>query len=266
MEFIGEKAADGVVRREFRLTVGGEVVPGCVWAPQGATGPRPLILMGHGGSQHKKAANIEAAAASHAKVLGFATVAIDAPGHGDRVTREDAEAAREAAQAAGAAAREGRKPRVSRIPGNAAKAVAEWKATLDAAQRLDIIGADGPVGYWGVSMGTRFGVPFVADEPRITCAVFGLFGVFPGLEDHKAAAERIKVPLSFNFQSDDELMSREQGLALFDAFGSAEKTMHINPGGHVGIPLHERDGWLAFWRRHLGQARLNGWPQGGAPR
>ncbi len=255
MDFVGEKTTEGVVRREFRLKVGDDVVPGCVWAPAGAKGPRPLILMGHGGSQHKKVANIEAAAASHARILGFATVAIDAPGHGDRVTREEAEAARRAALDAGAAAREGRGPRVSRIPGNAAKAVAEWKATLDAAQQLDVIGPGGPVGYWGVSMGTRFGVPFVAEEPRITCAVFGLFGVFPGLEDHKAAAERIEIPLMFAFQSDDELMTCDQGLALFDAFGSREKTMHINPGGHVGIPAHERDAWLAFWRRHLGDAR-----------
>lgn len=209
MEFIGEKTAEGVTRREFRLTVGEDVVPGCVWAPEGATGPRPLILMGHGGSQHKKVANIAAAAASHAKILGYATVAIDAPGHGDRVTREEAEKARRAAQDAGKAAREGRPPRGSRIPGNAAKAVAEWKATLDAAQQLDMIGAGGPVGYWGVSMGTRFGVPFVAEEPRVSCAVFGLFGVFPGLEDHKAAAERIRIPLMFAFQSDDELMTRD---------------------------------------------------------
>lgn len=252
MEFIGEKTTDGVTRREFRLTVGDDVVPGCLWTPVGAVGPRPLILMGHGGSQHKKVANIAAAAASHAKDLGYATVAIDAPGHGDRVTREAAERARQAARDAGQAAREGRAPRASRIPGNAAKAVAEWTATLDAVQQLDLIGRGGPVGYWGVSMGTRFGVPFVADEPRITCAVFGLFGVFSGLEDHKAAAERIQIPLMFMFQWDDELMSRDQGLALFGAFGSSEKTMHINPGGHLGIPAHEREAWLAFWRRHLG--------------
>ncbi|MFN3514908.1 MAG: hypothetical protein ACK41C_17815 [Phenylobacterium sp.] len=210
-----------------------------------------MILMGHGGSQHKKVANIEAAAQSHARELGYATVAIDAPGHGDRVTREEAEKARAAALAAGQRARQGDRPRASRIPGNAPKAVAEWKAVLDAVQALDMVGAGGPVGYWGVSMGTRFGVPFVAEEPRIACAVFGLFGVFPGLEDHKAAAEKIRIPVMFVYQWDDELMSRDQGLALFDAFGSPEKTMHVNPGGHLAIPAHERDAWLAFWRRHL---------------
>ena len=101
-------------------------------------------------------------------------------------------------------------------------------------------------------MGTRFGVPFVAQEPKIACAIFGLFGVFPGLEDHRAAAAQIQVPLMFVFQWDDELMTRQQGMDLFDAFGSADKTMHVNPGGHVGIPARERESWLAFWKRHLG--------------
>lgn len=253
MEIRAEKTSDGVTRREFTLDVAGETVPGCLWTPEGARGPRPLILMGHGGSQHKKVANITAAAHAHARTLGYATVAIDAPGHGDRISREDADRARAAAIAAGQAARQGG-ARPSRIPGAADKAVAEWKATLDAVQQLDVVGAGGPVGYWGVSMGTRFGVPFVADEPRITCAIFGLFGVFSGLEDHKAAAERIRIPLIFVFQWDDELMSRDQGTALFDAFGSTEKTMHVNPGGHVGVPSFEREAWLTFWRRHLSPA------------
>jgi hypothetical protein len=64
-------------------------------------------------------------------------------------------------------------------------------------------------------------------------------------------AGRITVPLLFLFQWDDELMTREGGLALWDAFGAEEKTMHINPGPHVGIPLFERDAALAFYKRHL---------------
>lgn len=253
MNFTGERTEEGVTRREFALDVAGDRVPGCIWTPHAAKGPRPLILLGHGGSQHKKVANIAAAANTYARELGAACVAIDAPGHGDRISREDAEKARAAAIEAGKRARAGQAP--ARRPrdnaANADKAVAEWKATLDAVQQLADVGAGQPIGYWGVSMGTRFGVPFVADEPRITCAIFGLFGVFPGLEAHKAAAERIKIPLMFIYQWDDELMKREQGVALFDAFGSAEKTMHVNPGGHTGIPLFEREGWLAFYRRHL---------------
>jgi pimeloyl-ACP methyl ester carboxylesterase len=259
MEFIGEKTEAGVTRREFRLQVAGEAVPGCLWTPEGATGSRPIILLGHGGSQHKKVANIAAAAATYARDLGYASVAIDAPGHGDRITREQAEKARAAALAAGRAAQEGKRPegterpKISRDPDTVAKVTAEWKATLDAVQGLPEVGSDHRVAYWGVSMGTRFGVPFVAEEPRIACAIFGLFGVFPGLEDHKAAAEQIRIPVMFVYQWEDELMKRDQGLALFDAFGSTEKTMHINPGRHVEIPAHERDAWTGFWKRHLDQ-------------
>jgi hypothetical protein len=55
----------------------------------------------------------------------------------------------------------------------------------------------------------------------------------------------------FVFQWDDELMSRESGIALFDAIGSAEKTLQVNPGGHVAMPLFERDAAEAFVHRHL---------------
>jgi hypothetical protein len=55
----------------------------------------------------------------------------------------------------------------------------------------------------------------------------------------------------FLFQWDDELMEREHGMALFDAFGSADKTMHVNPGGHIQMPAHERDAVEAFYARHI---------------
>lgn len=50
----------------------------------------------------------------------------------------------------------------------------------------------GSVGYYGVPLGTAIGIPFLAAEPRVAAAVLGL--------------------------------------ALFDALGSAEKTLNANPG------------------------------------
>ena len=47
--------------------------------------------------------------------------------------------------------------------------------------------------------------------------------------------------------------SYEAGLALYDAFSSSEKTMHINPGGHIQMPPFERDAVEAFYARHLGR-------------
>src|SRR4029077_12223393 len=102
---------------------------------------------------------------------------------------------------------------------------------------------------------TRYGVPFIASEPRITCAVLGLFGIGPEKDEFTETAISIQVPLLFLYQLHDELMKPEAGLALFSAFGSKIKTMHINPGPHVGIPLFERDAYEAFYIRHMGSAR-----------
>jgi hypothetical protein len=103
------------------------------------------------------------------------------------------------------------------------------------------------VGFWGVSLGSAIGVPFAAAEPRITAAVFGLAG-------HETLAEtaaRVTVPVEFLLQWDDELVPRDSGLALFDAFASREKTLHANPGRHTAVPAFEVDSSARFFARHL---------------
>ena len=59
-------------------------------------------------------------------------------------------------------------------------------------------------------------------------------------------------------QWNDELVSQTSGLALFEAIGSTDKTLHVHPGGHVEIPLFERDAYEDFFRRHLGSAKPSG--------
>jgi pimeloyl-ACP methyl ester carboxylesterase len=253
VDFTDERTEAGVTRRSFELTVAGERVPAVLWTPEGASGPRPLVLMGHGGSQHKKTPGIRARAAQYAQRLGYATLAIDAPGHGDRISREEAEAiARDVgARVTGQTAPGWSPERLRQMAERIARAVPEWKAALDAVQTLDEIGPKGPVGYWGVSMGTAIGVPFVAEEPRITCAVFGLAGLRPDAAAFAAAAAKITIPVEFVFQWEDAVAAREHGVALFDAFGSKEKTMHVNPGGHMEIPNFEGASWERFFQRHL---------------
>ena len=257
MEIINEKVVDGVACRRFDLEVEGDVVPGLHWRPEGDTGPRPTILMGHGGFQSKEAPNIVAMAEAFAREQGLATVALDAPGHGDRRTEEQIRQQedtlrrlRREGTGGGAAPRRARAD--SPAPASAAREprmVREWKALLDELE-AGPEPAGGPYGYWGVSMGARYGIPLVATEPRIRAAVFGLFGYLPD-ETFRAHVAAIAVPLLFLFQFDDELMTPEAGLALWKAFGSKEKTMHVNPGPHVGIPVFERDSSLAFFLRHL---------------
>lgn len=207
--------------------------------------------MGHGGSQHKKFVGIVNRAHKYVRDLGFAVVAIDAPGHGERTPSEQGAqfvAELQKKMAAGQPVGETVAHEMSRL---ALQAVPEWQATLDAVQALGYAGTDGTVGYWGVSMGGAIGVALVAAEPRISAAVLGLAGLLP---DHKAladAAAQITIPVEFVLQWNDELVSRDSGLALFDVLGSQEKTLHANQGGHTRIPLWESESWERFFSRHL---------------
>ena len=79
-------------------------------------------------------------------------------------------------------------------------------------------------------------------------AVLGLSGALAVAE----AAARITIPVEFLVQWDDERVPRAQSLALFDAFASAEKTLHANPGKHMEVPRFEVDSTLRFFARHLG--------------
>ena len=113
---------------------------------------------------------------------------------------------------------------------------------------------DERLGYWGLSMGTAIGLRFVASEPRVKAAVLGLAGVGIGMggAEFETAARSLRVPILFLFQWDDELIARDAGLGLFDAIGSTDKSLHVNPGGHVQVPVFENDSAESFFVRHLG--------------
>jgi dienelactone hydrolase len=114
--------------------------------------------------------------------------------------------------------------------------VADYVATLDALQSLDSIGAGG-VGWWGLSMGTILGLPFVAAEPRVRAAVLGLMGVAgPTRARIEADAHKIACPVLFLVQWDDELFARDAAFELFDALGSKDKRLHAAPGTHGALP------------------------------
>ena len=251
---MGETTEQGVTERRFDLEVDGQVVPGIEWVPEGAGGSAlPTVLIGHGGTQHKRVPNVLSLGRRLVRHLGYRAVAIDAPGHGDRVT--DPGAAEQARKRLEGAIASGKGMVLTAEDAKAwaertRRGVAEWKAVTD---HFEPLVEGGRLGYWGVSMGTMIGLPFVASEPRVRAAVLGLAGLGgrPGMEGLEAAARSLTIPVLFLFQWDDELMTRESGLALFNAIGSEQKTMHINPGGHVAMPLFERDAAEEHFRRHL---------------
>lgn len=243
MRFICETSSGGVREQLFSL---GEI-PVVLWTPEGATGIRPLIFMGHGGGQHKKAPGVLARARPFVAEGGFAVAAADVPGHGDR-PKDDRYDRIATKNRASADAGEELYPLIAGFQALVAhQTVPEWRAVLDAVQQLSHVGT-GPVGYWGVSLGCGLGVPFVAAEPRVRAAVLGLGGALALAE----TAARVTVPVQFLVQWDDERVPRAQSLALFDALASTEKTLHANPGRHADrLPSFETDSALRFFARHL---------------
>ena len=244
MRVTSETATDGI--REQFFTV--EDIPGVLWTPAESSGPRPLVLIGHGGGQHKKGWEVVSRAFPYVTSCGFAVAAIDAPGTGDRPEHPEIRrlvAINKEREASG----EPRGPEWRALNETvAAQLIPDWQTTLDALRQLDCVGADQPVGYYGLSAGGEMGIRLVAAEPRITAAVLGLAGS-DWLTD---IAARITVPVEFVLQWNDEGETRDSGLKLFDALGSAEKTLHANPGGHFKVPSFEIDSSIRFFARHLG--------------
>ena len=246
LQFTAEISPDGLVERDFAV---GEVT-GVLWSPASGADRAPLVLMGHGGGQHSKAPAMAGRARRIVTGCGFHAAAIDAPGHGGRPrTAHDEQEIAAMLQARTAGEPEG--PVVVRYNAHLAeRAVPEWQVALDALEELPEIGTGGPVGYWGLNMGTAIGVPLTAIEPRITAAVFGLH--WP--DALAGTARLITIPVEFDLQWDDEHIDRQAGLALFDAFASKEKTLHANAGAHKELPRFEAESTVRFFARHLARS------------
>jgi hypothetical protein len=234
-----ERLEDGVLERRFVL---GDV-PGIVWTPPSA--PAPLLLLGHPGGLHRMYPRVAGRARYYAAEYGFAAATIEVPGGGDRPRSDAAEQARADLHRA-LEAGEPVDDIVDRLVlPLVEQAVPEWRATLDAL--LAQPGIEGPVGCDGgvIAVGIRLAVT----DPRLAAAVLFAGSYVP--RAMFADARRVTIPLQVLLQWDDEGNDRQQALDLFDAFGSREKTLHANLGGHTGIPHHELDAAARFFTRHL---------------
>lgn len=239
MRFISEQRLDdGVLEREFVL---GEI-PGTLWTSEVA--PAPLVLMAHNNGLPKADLRL-VARARYTAARGYAVATIDAAGCGDRprsAADRQARADLRRAMQAGEPVDELLESFIGPLVDNA---VPEWQTTLDVLHELPEIG--GLVGYSGgwAALGIRLAVV----EPRIPAASFFAGGYVPHAQ--REEARQVTVPLLFLLQWDDEGNPRQQALDLFDAFGSKEKTLHANLGGHTGTPWFELEDGCRFLDRHL---------------
>ncbi|HEY0934850.1 MAG TPA: alpha/beta hydrolase [Trebonia sp.] len=242
MRFTAEQRLDnGVLEREFIL---GEI-PGVLWTPGSASAPAPLILVGHPGGLRKMRPRLAARARHYAAEYGFAAAAIELPGSGERPRSAAAEQARADLRRAMRAGEPVDEIADRLILPLAEKAVPEWQATLDALLSRPEIG--GPVGYEGgvIAIGIRLAVV----EPRISAALLFAGSFVPGSVFEEA--RQVTIPLQILLQWDDEGNDRQRVLDLFGAFGTQEKTLHANLGGHTGVPSFEIDAGARFFARHL---------------
>ncbi|MFF5981552.1 alpha/beta hydrolase [Streptomyces olindensis] len=240
MRFTSEQRLDdGVLERAFTL---GEI-PGTLWTPGPA--PAPLVLMAHNNGLPKADPRL-VARARYTAARGYAVATIDAAGCGDRprsAADEETRAELRRAMRAGEPVDEIFESLIGPLVQNA---VPEWRTTLDALHGLPEIGG-GPVGYSGGW--TALGIRLAVVEPRIAAASFFAGGYVPRAQ--REEARQVTVPLLFLLQWDDEGNPRQRALDLFDTFGSKEKTLHANVGGHTGTPWFELEDGCRFLDRHL---------------
>ncbi|MER5207511.1 alpha/beta hydrolase [Streptomyces sp. NPDC002825] len=244
MHFTSEQRLDdGVIERAFTL---GEI-PGILWTPASGSEPAPLVLICPPPLGLSRVyPRLAARARYYATQYGFAAATIELPGSGDRPrwdavdqARADLRSAMEAGGPVGADVIDALVlPLVER-------SVPEWQSALDAL--LSLPGLGGPVGYEGgvISIGVRL----AAVEPRIAAAVLFAGSLVPAVMFEEARG--VTIPLQVLLQWDDEDNDRQAALDLYDAFGSKEKTLHANMGGHTGVPRFELENGARFFARHL---------------
>jgi len=243
MHFISEpRLDDGIVEREFSLGA----IPGSLWTPASVPSPVPLVLLGHPGGLPRMYPRLVARARGLAE-QGFAAATIELPGGGDRLaSAASAQAGADLRRARAAGERPSDEVIDRLVLPLVDQAVPEWQAALDALLALPEIG--GPVGFSGgvISIGVRL----AAVEPRIVAA-----GLFAGSFIPRRImdeARTVTIPLHVLLQWDDEGNDRQAALDLFDAFGSREKTLNANLGGHTGVPPYAGEDANRFFLRHLG--------------
>ena len=225
-----------MVEHSLELNRAGADVPAVLWLPRDAVRP-PVVLIGHGGSGHKRSPRVVRFAQSLCEV-GVAALAVDGPFHGDRA-RDDYQE-RIAAEGADEVL---------------ARMAADWVHALDAVVEAGHVDGD-RVGVFGLSMGARYGIPVAAAlGSRLRGAVFGKFGLTQSAAMSSAldtsvltreAAGRIEAPVLVHAQGDDELFPFAGQVELFGAFASADKRLVVRPGEHATDVGGEEGAWRDF--------------------
>lgn len=220
---------DGSIRR----------ITGALWQPLELAIDSPIVLMGHGASGDRYQAPIPHLANRLVAEVNAVVLALDGPVHGLRFVSPGG--------------REALATEMQR-EGFVQDMTTDWLEAY-AAVCAELRVGQGRKGYFGLSMGTFFGLPLLASELSFDVAVIGLAGTTragrPLASKLLAAAQQVTHPVLFLMQLEDELFPRDGYLALFDALATDNKRLHANPGLHPEVPAEEIAHSFEFLHAHL---------------
>ncbi|WP_405066689.1 dienelactone hydrolase family protein [Kribbella sp. NBC_01510] len=240
---------DVIEESSFEVDRGQVSISAVLWQVPTAETARPLVLLGHGGSGHKRSSR-QVELAHRLARSGLAVAAIDGPFHGERVAEPLSPAAYQQLIVDRG---------VERVLDDLTE---DWLALIAAVSRHAQVRTD-RLGYLGMSMATRFGLPLAAAlGERLHCAVLGKFGLeqspalHPGMHTPQrimSDASCVVAPVMYHVQWNDEIFPRAGQFALFDGLASSDKRLVAFPGPHAG----STDAVLRTWCRYLTEKLLD---------
>ena len=202
-----------IIAREFTILNEHEKkdFSGTVWHSRASSGVRPLLLLAHQEDEDRQSPDLMDFMSLMCGKYGFVVAAIDGPMHGARrVGTVDQSMMKHEFDQAWIDGEETITPMVM-----------DWKITVDALCELAEVDAR-HIGYFGLSMGTAYGIEVVATDMRIGAAIFGQWGShYAHHERVLKNAKRINCPVDFYaFEKDPNLIHQK---TLLDTFRSEEK-------------------------------------------
>lgn len=231
-----------ITMRNFAVRIEAEKrdVFGVVWYSRNSSGMRPLLLVGHEEGGHKNSeAMIELIRLMVGK-YGFVVGVIDGPIHGERRVGIDEEQFKQMEFS-----------QLWEEGDSISQMLVDWKHTLDALCELPEVDSR-YIGYYGMSMGTAYGIPLVSKDLRISAAVFGMWGTGAPLTKRLLEdSRRINCPVEFQIQNQDHLFTENQQLELFEALRSEEKAVKIFSGKRQNPSKTQLESTATFFITHL---------------
>ena len=98
-------------------------------------------------------------------------------------------------------------------------------------------GSTVPIAYFGLSLGTQYGIVFLSEVQRMAAAVLGLFGSYPRPRTRvmNERAPRVTCPVYFIQKLDDEIHCSESTAHLFSTLGAPQKVLDSSHGSHTEV-------------------------------